>query len=850
MSEGSEEQQRPKAEPGPESAPGRAAPAEGRSWQQVVRSGSAQADRGGFANSGIYDASVHLPKEALRPPAEVPAPTGISNVPQAPRFFVGREQDLARLDAALRNPGAALVQAVHGLGGIGKSTLAAHWASTHGHGCYPVRWITADSVAGVRQGLADLATALQPALSSALSVEGLAEYALQWLAGHENWLVVLDNVEDPADVAPLIARAPGGRFLITSRLATAWTDTGTLVRLDTLHREEAVDLLTRTMLASGERDLDGAAEVCEELGHLPLAIEQAGAYLAQSPLLTPRGYLELLTAYPAAMYGYGGATTDGRHTIARVWRVTLDRLQDRRPLAVEMLFTVAWFGPDGIPAAALTNLGPPPEVHPAIGLLAAYGLVTPDPSTGSLSLHRLLQAVARTADGEDPHRTADRIERARKQAAEQLLALAPADGRSSWPAWRRLMPHVEALAGHASADTDTVTMAALLHSAAVVLNAQGMGVQAIPLLERAITARTRLLGKDHPDSLESCGVLGQACHLAGDLLRAFDLLKQDADDCRRLFGDEDPETLTARSNLASVLQDMGYDDEAIEIFGEVLEASERQRGRQAPETEKVRDSLAWAYMTAGRAEHAVQMRQKVLAERTAALGADHPDLIDLRGKLAFAHLAISEDEEAVALYTRALEDAERILGDDHPTTISARQDLAGILHRLPDRDPARILALLERALADCERVYGPGRTETTAARAQLAASCGFFGDHRRAVHLYQEVLAAAVQEFGDIHPEVIDSRRKLARAHAAAGGQRESLALDERVLADQLRLMGEDHEDTLGARETLAVMYERLGDPGRAVEQLQIVLAAQERTGKTFSAMRTEKKIRKLRDRM
>jgi hypothetical protein len=139
-----------------------------------------------------------------------------------PGLFVGRAGELARLDAALAGPGGVMVQAVHGLGGIGKSTLAAHWAAVHASDHTLTWWITAATPADIDAGLAALAVALQPAMSGVLPLEALREGAVQWLAAHQGWLLILDNVTDPADVAPLLARAPGGRYLITSRRATGW----------------------------------------------------------------------------------------------------------------------------------------------------------------------------------------------------------------------------------------------------------------------------------------------------------------------------------------------------------------------------------------------------------------------------------------------------------------------------------------------------------------------------------------------------------------------------------------------------------------------------------------------------
>ncbi|MEJ8653447.1 NB-ARC domain-containing protein [Streptomyces sp. MS1.AVA.3] len=233
--------------------------------------------------------AVSLPREALRPPAEVAAPAGLDNLSVRPGLFVGRTAELDRLDGALADPGGVVVQAVHGLGGIGKSTLAAYWAATRTHGCAPIRWITADNSSSVQEGLVALAGALEPPLTDdALPPEALAERALQWLATHTGWLLLLDNVNDPADIAPLLARAHArGRFLITSRLATPWHGIPTVLRLDVLEETESLTLLTRIATTAGPRDLDGAAELCAELGHLPLAVEQVAAYLAQSPLPPP-----------------------------------------------------------------------------------------------------------------------------------------------------------------------------------------------------------------------------------------------------------------------------------------------------------------------------------------------------------------------------------------------------------------------------------------------------------------------------------------------------------------------------------------------------------------------------------
>jgi len=245
------------------------------------RSISADGDILGIASTGDNAVIVQyraeqmtvLPAEAFALVADLAVPPGLANLPDRSAPFVGRSAGLARLDAAQAGPGGVTVQVVHGLGGIGKSSLAAHWAAAHADDYVLTWWIISDTPASIDAGLAGLAMALQPALSGALREDVLSERALQWLAAHTGWLLILDNVTAPADIAPLLARAGAGRYLITSRRATGWHNVAATVRLDVLDHGEAVDLLTQILTHDEPLDAQGAGELCAELGCLPLAIE-------------------------------------------------------------------------------------------------------------------------------------------------------------------------------------------------------------------------------------------------------------------------------------------------------------------------------------------------------------------------------------------------------------------------------------------------------------------------------------------------------------------------------------------------------------------------------------------------
>ena len=630
--------------------------------------------------TGDHSRAVSLPAEAFRPPAEVAASGGLDNLAVRPGLFVGRRSELDRLDAALATSGEAVVQAVHGLGGIGKSTLAAHWAATRPHGCAPVRWITADTPAGVQQGLADLAGALQPVLTGTLPIEALAEWALQWLAGHTGWLLILDNVSDPADITPLLARTrTRGRFLITSRLATAWHHIPT-VRLDVLDEADALDLFTRTATATVlGRDLDGATELCAELGHLPLAVEQAAAYLAQNPLTTPRAYLALLDEYPAEMYRTGAVgITQPERTVARIWHLTLDRITTLQPQAADLLRVLAWYAPDQIPATLLAGLADPPALNAALGVLTAYSMITPDPATHTLTVHRLVQALARTPDPDDPHRTPHLIDQARTHATTQLDTALPATSNTpaTWPTWRTLLPHIDALASHTTQDTDTDTTAHLLNETGLFLGNQGLSTRAISHLQRTFTATVRVLGEDHPSTLTSRNNLAGAYRSAGDVGRAITLYEQTFTATVRVLGEDHPSTLTSRNNLASAYESAGDVGRAITLYEQTLTDQVRVLGEDHPSTLAFRNNLAGAYQSAGDLGRAIPLYEQTVTATVRVLGEDHPDTLTSRHNLAHAYQSAGDVGRAIPLYEQTLTDAVRVLGEDHPLTGTVRSNLA------------------------------------------------------------------------------------------------------------------------------------------------------------------------------
>ncbi|WP_256097129.1 tetratricopeptide repeat protein [Streptomyces agglomeratus] len=798
-----------------------------------------EASRGSNAAGGdvVNSVAVHvengvvLPPEAYWPAADVLAPERLRNVPGT-GLFVGRRQALDALDAALAAPGGVVVQAVHGLGGIGKSTLAAHWAIHHFTG-NPRWWITADSRPAIDTGLAELARALQPALTG-LPDELLVERALQWLATHEDWLIVLDNVEHVDHIRPLLDRTGTGRgrFLITTRRATGWHTTATPLRLDVLTAGEAVDLFTRivkpthpnlTKDSDGSSVIDGVVELCEQLGYLPLAVEQAGSYCAETAT-TPRTYLQMLAESPADMFTDTAEGGDAGRTIARIWRITLDQLTDTR-LAGDILRILAWYAPNHIPRTLLDGLAPAPALNKAIGRLNAYSLIT---TTGDseLAVHRLVQALARTPDPDDPHRQTTDINHGRDHAAVRLDTLFPTDVESphAWPQCLALLPHVDALTEHLPTHLDTEITAHLLTKVGGFLHDQGLITRAIEHLERACTSRVRVLGEDHRHTLTSRNNLAMAYQAAGDFGRAIPLFEHTLNGSTRVQGHDDRDTLSYGNNLAMAYQEAGDLGRAVPLFEHTLSGSVRVLGDHHPDTLTARNNLAGAYSELGDWGRAIPLFERTLTDRVQVLGIDHPSTLTSRNNLAGAYKSAGDLGRAIPLYERTLTERVQVLGADHPATLQSRNNLASAYQTAGDL--GRAIPLFEQVTTDRLRVLGNDHPDTLASHNNLATAYQTAGDLNRAIPRFERAVTDCLRVLGNDHPGTLAARNNLASAHESAGNLGRAIPLYEQAVTDCLRVLGNDHPDTLVSRINLAHAYQAAGHFGRAIPLYERNLAS------------------------
>lgn len=686
--------------------------------RRVVRGKNAGIISTGDFATNIQSDSVMLYGE-LQPVADIKAPPAFSKLP-VHRAVVGRERELIALDRLLSTDAGDQAVVICGLGGQGKSALALEWARSRWTDA-PVRWIPSDSEARLISGLSDIAIALEPGAVH-LGASALSERTIQWLATHPGWLIVLDAVNEPSHIEHLVTRLRGcGKFLITSLRPSGWSDQFRVLPLGSLDQEDATEILLQRagrVWTRGSSEFSAAQGVCESLGHLALAVEQAAAYISGSGIPVA-DYRQLLNERPAETFAARAEGVSAARTIARVWSITLDRL-DETPLAAEVLRLMAWLDGGSIPrriiaASSSDSLG----ITEAIRRLTAFSLIHHLPE-GAVGVHSLVQSLYRSRDDSDSHRAGELTDVGRLHANHTLLRLVPEDDAhlpSTWAEWREILPHIEALARH-SDRIRSVPTALLMNAAGGYALHQGMVSLAISLFDGAVEQLRTIRGERDELTLVCLSNLAGALEDAGRLREAVELYERAVEIRSSTLGDEHADTLASRSNLASAYEASGDLERAIPMLEQVVADRERVVGRDHPSTWISQNNLAYAYGLAGKPTAAIPIFERVLADRRRALGPSNPYTIATRHNLAQVLVEAGAVERAAAAIELALDDAVSSLGENSPITLSIRDTLGHVRiaeGRLDEAIEAREIALAVRV-----RVLGVDHPETLVSQNNLA----------------------------------------------------------------------------------------------------------------------------------
>jgi len=593
-------------------------------------------------------------------------------LPRVVAHFIGRDDMLARLDVALSERRAGVItQAISGLGGVGKTQLAAAYVAAHRDEFEIVAWVRAED--GGTADLAELAVALALPVTGRTPSERASD-ALMFLSNTDRrWLLVFDNAPGPEALRGLPSSGHG-RILVTSRHRGGYETFGQELPIDVFDADTARRyLLARTGRAS--READQADAVANALGRLPLALAHASAYCASDTGVPFSGYLELLENLPSQDLFDTNPDVFYQHTVAATWSTSIAAAEQQAPLARLALQMTTCLAPDGIPRSFFSVLEENSatgrkRMADALASLNRHSLVTL--ADNQVSVHRLLQKVIRDQLAEHEQT---------EVAVHALTAIQramPPDPQLSatWPQWQELLPHVTEIAGiQAAASHHAAQLMGILNPTCQFLLYSHSSRPALALATRAVTISTERLGDLHPDTLTALLNLSGSYHWRGNVFACISICERVAAVRERILGPDHRDTLTALAELAIVRWSAGDLDQAIAIEERVAAARERILGPDHRDTLTALCNLAVSYKWAGRADEALTILEQVAAKFERVLGPDHLDTLHARTSLGIVYQEAGRIGESITILEQVIAGYERLLGPKHPVSDVARANL-------------------------------------------------------------------------------------------------------------------------------------------------------------------------------
>jgi hypothetical protein len=739
------------------------------------------------------------------------------NVPTRNPAFTERDTIMERLrDAFTGGSSVLLPQALYGLGGIGKTQIALEYAHRFMSSYDAVWWVPAESSELIAATLAELGVRLGIRVRE--SVTEAATYACDALrrgSPYADWLLIFDGADDPRDLEPFL---PGGsgHVLITSS-NPVWDRMAVPLEVAVFTRAQSIDYLQHRVPELPEADAD---QVAAALGDLPLAVAQAGSWLAETGMPAAT-YMEQLRTAGARLLETD--LPDYPRSASQIWRTSFDRLRHKSPAAARLLEICAYCAPvismqllysDEVIRALLpfdNRLRERVVLSQIIRDIARFGLAKVDQDNNDVEVHRLVQASIR-----DWMQTKQYREDTCHIVHSILVGTRPRQGDTdnpeNWPRFDLIWPHLTPSEAAECIEEDTRQ---LLMDRLRYLWKRGELELALRFGKDLAELWTVQFGQDERQ------VLYLRFHIANVLrsLGRYSEARQEDSDIltrqREVLVDH-PHILMTTGGLAADLRGLGEYLEPLELDRQTYDGLSERYGEEHSWTLSAANNLAVGRRLTGDFQKAFQLDRENLRRRQAVLGPDHPYTLHSAANLARDMRHLGSYAESVELLRATYERYLAVLGEDLVESLRTATSLAVSLRKYGDFEAARRLTSETRERY--QRSYPPDFPEAYACTLNLACDLSAQGDNVAARDLARTVMQTYEQNLGPDHPHTLLAANNVATYLRRSGGLPEARTLAERALQGFRAKLGDSHPHSLSSAVNLANCLSDLGETGQAEE--------------------------------
>jgi hypothetical protein len=827
-----------------------------------------ESESGAEAEADDDDGDDPVNRTRVRPSrattASVPQVWG--GVPPRNKHFTGREDILIQVQRTLgqHSQSALVPQALHGLGGIGKSQLAVEFAYRYQDDYQLVWWIQANDERSIRRSLVSLAKRL--GLPESTDVQDTVDTVLDVLRRgdpHSRWLLIYDDAPEPGIVGPYLPSGVG-HVLVTSRSRT-WASESNAIEVDVFSPEESIGLIRSRWDDLTDED---ALALAEDLGHLPLALEQAVAMHEQTGIPLAE-YQRALKNSPSQILAEGNPANYPQ-SVAATLGLAFTSVREISPGAAYLLRLCAFLSAQPIALPLLTRgraaqpedediaLGDDIKVRRAVRDLGRFALVQLDVGRDLLRVHSLVRALIRDATPEDDRPAVER------HAHAVLAGSNPGDpdNPDNWLAHAQIAPHVEP-AGlvyslepavrqvvldqirylfaigdfsgsrkvgesavevwrSACGEDDELMLIASRHLS-ISLRSLGHYGEARLLSQDTLDRMNRTLGEDHEHSLVTAGSVAADLRLAGEFREALALDAQNLIRHREILGERDLHSLRALSNLAVDYRMIGDFAKAAELDQEAIAFKASEFGEDHVSTLFSYGCLMRDLYGLGEYRRGLELAREKLTLQEQQMPDNHPNLLLTKRTYGILLRKAGHNTEALTTARELYDLCRRKFGRSHEHTLSALVTLSDTLRVTGDLDGS--LRYGQRALTIYREVFGELHPFTLACQVNVAIVLQRLDRLADAEELNDFAHDALTANLGADHPHTLCSANTKANGLAAAGRHEEARALSEQVLERSRQVRGPDHPNTLTCAANHALDLEATGDRVEASEMRREIFA-------------------------